>query len=70
MNTACQHMHKPKLSHVQALKTDLALCSWYNYSQSLLYKRVTTYIQGYSDADWAGDMSDPKSTSGYCVYIW
>ena len=32
----------------------------------LLYKRETdSEISGYSDADWAGDLNDRKSTSGY-----
>ena len=28
-----------------------------------------TNITGYTDADWAGDASDRRSTSGYCVLI-
>lgn len=26
-------------------------------------------IKGYADADWAGDVNDRKSTSGYCYFI-
>ncbi|CAJ2657775.1 unnamed protein product [Trifolium pratense] len=28
-----------------------------------------TNIVGYSDADWAGDPSDRRSTSGYCIFV-
>jgi hypothetical protein len=28
-----------------------------------------TNIVGYSDADWAGDPNDRRSTSGYCIFI-
>ena len=27
-------------------------------------------IEIYSDADWAGSISDRKSTTGYCTYVW
>lgn len=26
-------------------------------------------LQAYADADWARDISDPKSTSGLCVFL-
>ncbi|XP_071912144.1 uncharacterized mitochondrial protein AtMg00810-like [Coffea arabica] len=28
-----------------------------------------TNIEGYSDADWAGSVSDRRSTTGYCVFV-
>jgi len=31
--------------------------------------RGHTNIVGYSDADWAGDVNDRRSTSGYCVLM-
>lgn len=27
-------------------------------------------IEVYSDADWARSINDPRSTTGYCTYIW
>ena len=35
------------------------------HNYGLLYSRNDGTIIGYSDADWAGDMNDRKSTSGY-----
>ena len=35
---------------------------WYPYDTSLI-------VAGYSDADWAGNIDDRKSTSGACFYI-
>lgn len=32
-------------------------------------KNEHTEIVGYCDADWAGDRTDRKSTSGYCTFV-
>ncbi|GKC65842.1 ribonuclease H-like domain-containing protein [Tanacetum coccineum] len=33
------------------------------------YASATTYLVGYTDADWAGCPSTRGSTSGYCVFL-
>ncbi|GMP79030.1 hypothetical protein CsSME_00034733 [Camellia sinensis var. sinensis] len=27
------------------------------------------YLHAYSDSNWAGDSTDRRSTSGYCIYL-
>ena len=35
----------------------------------LLYKLIPLYVTGFSDADWAGSLSNGQSTSGYCTFV-
>lgn len=59
----------PKESHVKAVKRIIKYVSgtflygiWYPFDTS-------SHIAGYTDADWAGNLDDRKSTSGGCFYI-
>ncbi|XXG77055.1 hypothetical protein AAC387_Pa08g1290 [Persea americana] len=59
----------PKEIHLKAVKRIIRYVSgtsgyglWYPYDSS-------TCIAGYSDADWAGNVDDRKSTSGGCFYL-
>lgn len=27
-------------------------------------------VESFTDADWAGDINDRRSTSGYCTFVW
>ena len=39
--------------------------------RGLLYKKNDSRnVEVFSDADWTGDISDRRSTSGYCSYVW
>ena len=56
---------KPTMEHWKSIKHIMCyLNGTWNYG--LLYdkEKVTDFI-GYSDADWAGDLDDCRSTSGY-----
>ncbi|RVW79569.1 Retrovirus-related Pol polyprotein from transposon RE1 [Vitis vinifera] len=40
-------------------------------SKGLFFKRVASRdVEIFSDADWAGSLTDRRSTSGYCTYVW
>ena len=34
-----------------------------------MYKLFPLYVTGFSDADWAGSLSNGQSTSGYCTFV-
>lgn len=39
-------------------------------SQSLLFSSTSSpELRAYSDSDWAGDITDRKSTTGYCIFL-
>lgn len=68
INNICQFMHKPRTSDFMAIKRKLGhLSGMINFS--LYYTpsplRLTTLV----DANWAGEPTDRKLVSGYCVYL-
>ncbi|XP_058217151.1 uncharacterized mitochondrial protein AtMg00810-like [Rhododendron vialii] len=68
VNLACQHMHAPKQSHFVAVKQILRYIKGSLY-QGLYYTRGPLNLTAYSDADWAGDSVNRRSTSGYCLFL-
>ncbi|PKU78730.1 Retrovirus-related Pol polyprotein from transposon TNT 1-94 [Dendrobium catenatum] len=64
----CQYMHKPLVSHFDALKRLL------RYIQGTINQGLPLYkdelkLQSYTDSDWAGDSKDRKSVTGYCNFL-
>lgn len=64
-----RYQSQPRESHLKAVKRIIRYVSgttdfgiWYSKDSPLL-------LAGYSDADWAGDSDDRKSTTGGCFYI-
>ena len=64
----CQFMHCPCLSHFITVKRILRYIKG-TLHQGLLFTKSSLNFSAYSDADWAGDSQDRRSTSGYCVFL-
>ena len=80
-----RHMVKPTVTHMKAAEQALRYVK-HTQNEGLNYsyhgkddqksRRAAVIIEASSDADWAGDKSDSKSTSGYlirlahCPIIW
>jgi hypothetical protein len=59
----------PKESHLTAVKRIIRYVND-TLSYGIWYSRETNLVvAGYSDADWAGNADDRKSTSGGCFYV-
>ena len=64
VGNAARYCAEPSQSHWSAVKRILRYLKG-TTDMGLLYERADTKLTGYSDADWAGDITDRKSTSGY-----
>ena len=77
-----QFAANPSQTHLQAAKrilrylkgtTNYTLCLGmnrnHNQDQAQAREPAGPYLYGYSDADWGGDISTRKSTSGYVFFI-
>lgn len=63
-------MNNPIEEHMEAVNIILKYLNM-TRGKGLLYKKNDTKdVEVFSDADWASDVSDRRSTSGYCSYAW
>ncbi|PRQ49208.1 putative RNA-directed DNA polymerase [Rosa chinensis] len=68
VNTVCQFMQNPTEAHYAAVKRILRyLLGTTNYG--LTYRSAPFELRAFSDADWAGDPNDRRSTTGFVIYI-
>lgn len=68
VNVVCQHMHAPAHSHYTAVKRILRYVKG-TLHQGLLFTSGSLTLTAFSDADWAGDYLDRRSTTSFCVYL-
>lgn len=63
-------MNNPIEEHMEAVNIILKYLNM-TRGKGLLYKKNDTKdVEVFLDADWAGDVSDRRSTSRYCSYAW
>ena len=64
-----QFMHAPGHEHLEAVFRILRYLKG-SPGKGLLYKNHRhLQVEAYTDADWAGSMTDRRSTSGYCTFV-
>ena len=62
-------MHSPSETHWQALKRLLCYLKGTIFFGLHIRRCPSNRLYAFSDADWAGDRDDCKSTTGYVVYL-
>ena len=68
VHSVCRFMASPAIEHYYAVDCIFRyLASNYNYS--LLFKGIDLDLVGYCDADWAEDINDRKSVSGFVFVL-
>ncbi|XP_028082520.1 uncharacterized protein LOC114283849 [Camellia sinensis] len=68
VNQCCQHMHAPTNGHFSAVKRLLRFVKG-TLHHGLQFSPSTFDVHAFSDSNWAGDVLDRKSTSGYCIFL-
>ncbi|XP_028084712.1 uncharacterized protein LOC114285834 [Camellia sinensis] len=68
VNSACQHMHCPLISHFNAVKRLLRFLKG-TLDCGLQFQRGPLTLNAFSDSDWAGNALDRRSTTGFCVFL-
>ncbi|XP_020595581.1 uncharacterized protein LOC110035650 [Phalaenopsis equestris] len=65
-----QFMNSPTEEHMNAVYRILRYLKMTLGKELLFQRNKDRSIEVYSDADWAENVSDRRSTSGYCTYVW
>jgi hypothetical protein len=68
VNRVCQFMHKPSNVHFVAAKRILRYLKG-SLHKGVLFQPGPLALTAFTDADWAGDPSDRRSTSGVVVFL-
>ncbi|PKU83192.1 Retrovirus-related Pol polyprotein from transposon TNT 1-94 [Dendrobium catenatum] len=68
VNQVCQHMHDPRNVHFSWLKCILRYVKG-TVAFGLPITAGSLNLSAFTDADWVGDKTDRKSTTGFCVFI-
>ncbi|BBN68151.1 hypothetical protein Prudu_303S000400, partial [Prunus dulcis] len=69
VSVVSQFMHSPSEDHMNAVLRILRYLKSAPEKGLMFSKHGHLNIDGYSDADWAGNVTDRKSTSGYFTFV-
>ncbi|RVW20455.1 Retrovirus-related Pol polyprotein from transposon RE1 [Vitis vinifera] len=70
VSVVSQFMNNPTEKHMTAVIRILRYLKMTS-GKGLFFQRTTKKeIEIFSDADWAGSVTDRRSTSGYCSFVW
>jgi histone deacetylase 1/2 len=69
VNKVCQYLHAPRCAHWSAVKRILRYVKG-TLSHGLLMRPSSTMplLSAFSDADWAGNPDDRRSTGGFAIF--
>ncbi|XP_020419495.1 uncharacterized protein LOC109949168 [Prunus persica] len=69
VSVVSQFMHSPKVSHRNAVDWILRYLKSTSEKGLMFSKNGDLEVVGYTDADWAGSISDRRSTSSYFTFV-
>uniref|UniRef100_A0A2N9HKM9 Integrase catalytic domain-containing protein n=1 Tax=Fagus sylvatica TaxID=28930 RepID=A0A2N9HKM9_FAGSY len=68
VNSLCQHMQNPTSAHMVAAKRVLRYVRG-TLSHGILFQPGPMHLTVFTDADWAGNPVDRRSTTGFLVFL-
>nr|XP_019708776.1 uncharacterized protein LOC109506326 [Elaeis guineensis] len=69
VNVVSQFMTKPHTGHYAAVFRIIRYLKGHLFQGILLPRTSNFQLRAYSDADWADDINDRRSTIGYCILL-
>jgi histone deacetylase 1/2 len=69
VNKVCQYLHAPTTDHWTAVKRILRYVKGSSNLGLKIQKSSSALVSAFSDADWAGDCDDRRSTGGFAVFF-
>ena len=70
VSVVSQFMNNPSEEHLEAVYRIIRYLKSDPGKGLFFGKTASRAIEVYTDADWAGSVTDRRSTSGYCSFIW
>ena len=70
VSVVSQHMNNPTEAHLDTVNRILRYLKM-TPGLGLFFKKCENHeIEIYIDASWAGELTERRSTTGYCSYVW